>query len=195
MKQTLLAAALMLLFGACLHAQEAKVKGTDANGKKTKLKQEGDKVKMKGDMAMPAIDLPYTAAYSSQFVMGKPEQAKYILDLYKSYETGTNTPDNPFADTITFILPEGQLLKGADAVSSAFMQQRSQLSSVNFDISAVIPVHSVDRNTDWVLVWGVEHVTPSSGGSAMNVEFHSIWNINADGKLAFVQMYEGKAPQ
>lgn len=34
----------------------------------------------------PAIEMPYTAAYSSDFSMGKPELTKLVLDMYKAVE-------------------------------------------------------------------------------------------------------------
>jgi len=192
MKQAILPIlAILLCVGS--YAQEAKVKAETASGKKTKMKQEGDQMKMKGDMAMQQVDLPYTATYSSQFVMGNPAHAKMVLDMYKAYEDNNFSGDNRFSDTATFILPDGQVLKGSDAIMNALTQGRSAVSNAAFTISAVMPVHSVDKNTDWVLVWGRQPFHSADGSSGQS-EFQSIWQVNKDQKIDFVQIYEGKTP-
>jgi hypothetical protein len=173
------------------YAQDTKMKDENASGKKMKMKQEKDKTKMKGDMAMQPVSLPYTASYSSQFTMGKPEHTKLILEMYQAYEKNDFSGESRFSDTVTFILPDGQVLKGRDAVMDAMSQGRSSAPSPDFRISAVMPVHSVDKGTDWVLVWGSQMGGASGTDRA---EFHSIWMVNKDQKVDYVQLYEGKAP-
>jgi hypothetical protein len=173
------------------YAQDTKMKDENAPGKKMKLKPEKDKMKMKGDMAIQPVSLPYTATYSSQFAMGNPAQAKMILDMYQAYEKNDFSGESRFSDTVRFILPDGQVLQGRDAVMSTLTQGRNAAPSPDFTINAVMPVHSVDKDADWVLVWGSQ--TGGASGSTGRTEFHSIWMVNKDQKVDYVQIYEGKA--
>jgi hypothetical protein len=163
-----------------------------SNAQDTKTKPAKSKMKTTSDMTMQQVSLPYTATYSSQFVMGKPEHAKMILDMYQAYEKNDFSGESRFSDTVRFILPDGQVLQGRDAVMSAMSQGRSAAPSPDFTISAVMPVHSVDKGTDWVLVWGTQ--MGGASGSSDRTEFHSIWMVNKDQKVDYVQLYEGRSP-
>ena len=186
MKQTAITAfaILFLCAGITGHAQQT-TKGT---------KGKEDKTKMKADMAVQQVDLPYTVSSSSQFTMGKPAQAKMVLDLYQAYDASDFSKADWFADTLTAIFPDGQLVRGRDAVLDMFKQARASLSSNKFEITAVMPTHSIDRNEDWVSVWGRQRSTTASDNMQTSMEFNNIWRLNKDGKVDFIELFQGKTP-
>jgi hypothetical protein len=75
-----------------------------------------------------------------------------------------------------------------------FKQGRASLSSNKFEITAVIPTHSVDRNEDWVSVWGRQQFTTSKDNMQASHEFNNIWRFNKAGKVNFIELFEGITP-
>src|ERR1700692_2720886 len=68
---------------------KTKVKDKDANYKekdkddKVKIKDDNGKVKIKNDNAM--LNYPYTAGYSSNFIMGNPAYVKMVVDAWQDW--------------------------------------------------------------------------------------------------------------
>lgn len=54
---------------------------------KQKFKDDNGKMKMKGQDRMMAY--PYTAGYSSNFVIGNPANSKLVLNAWKDWENNT----------------------------------------------------------------------------------------------------------
>ena len=150
--------------------------------------------KAKGNTSMTA-DLPYTADYSSNFSMGKPQLAKMILDLHKDYESADWSKDSWFSDTLMAIFPDGNIIQGKDAVLEAFKKEREANSAISFRFDAIIPLMSVDRNEDWVALWGTETITSNENGATpQHQDFQSVWKINKDDKVAFIRFFNAKTP-
>lgn len=146
-----------------------------------------------GGMA-EAGTFPYTAEYSSKFTMGNQEHARMVLSMWKDYDNNTiDRSASMLADTIMIQAADGQVIRGKDSVMMAFKQMRNQYTNVKSTVEAWIPMHSTDRNEDWVLIWGTEEDTNASGTKTTNV-IHELWRVNRDGKIDFWRQYTAKSP-
>jgi hypothetical protein len=140
-------------------------------------------------------DLPYTANYSSNFSMGKTDNAKMILQLYKDFEKADWSKDSWFDDTLFVILPDGNTLRGKEAALAEFKKEREGLNSAEFMFDAIIPLMSVDRDENWVALWGsLKGTAKEAGGSPLLNDFQSIWRINKAGKVDFIRFFNAKPP-
>lgn len=160
----------------------------------TKVKDDMGKMKKKG-MSMDNISYPYTANYSSDFVIGKPEQAKMILDLWKDWDDNLLDRHDYMSDTLVMYFSDGSMMKGKDSCLAAAKRFRGSLTSATSSLDAWIPLRSVDRNQDWVALWGSEtDVLPDGKTSKRDVQ--EIWRINKDGKVVFMKQFASiSAPQ
>ena len=186
MKQLLIPVFTLLMVFLCTgtFAQE-KVKSKDD---KTKMKDDDGKMKAKG---MDNMIYPYKAGYSSEFKMGNPANAKMILELWKDWDDNAFDRHNYMADTLVMYLPDGNVIKGKDSCLAGAKRYRGSMSSATSSLDAWIPLKSVDRNENWVAVWGTETDTYADGKTEKR-ELHEIWRINKDGKVDFMKQYFSK---
>jgi hypothetical protein len=141
------------------------------------------------------ITYPYTANYSSNFKMGNPAHAKMILELWKDWDDNAFDRHNYFADTVVMYLSDGSVIKGKDSVVAGAKKFRGSMSAAISSIDAWMPLKSVDKNEDWVAVWGTETDTYPDGKTEKR-EIHEIWRINKAGKVDFMKQFTSKpAPQ
>ena len=170
---------------------DIKVKDKD---EKFKAKDDENKIKMKAGDAKKTVDgmtkttLPYTANYSSNFEIGNPEHSKMILDLWKDWDDNAFDRHDYFADTMVMILPDGQVLQGKAAVVEGAKKVRGGFTSATSTLDAWVPLKSMDKDEDWVALWGHEEdVLPD--GNKQKRELHEIWRINKDGKIDYMQQW------
>lgn len=160
-----------------------------------KIKDENGKMKIKGDGVNSNPTYPYTAAYSSNFAIGNPAHAKMVLDLWKDWEDNAFDRHDYFADTLVMYLPNGMVVKGKAANLEGAKNYRSSMSSSKATIDAWMPLRSIDKNEDWVAVWGTETNT-FPDGKIEKKDVHEIWRINKDGKIDFMKQFVATtAPQ
>lgn len=189
MKRLLFIPLALLALPLIVTAQDTKVKTKtkDAEGKVTKMKDKGN-MDMKGNM----MDFPYQAEYSSKFQLGDPAHAKLILDMWKDWDDNQlDRHADAIADTIVMQTPSGELIKGKDAFLSTGKQMRSMISSTKSGIEVWLPLKSIDRNENWVAIWGHEDDTDKDGKVTSQM-LHEIWRINRDGKIDFFRQYTAK---
>ena len=203
---------LVLSFNFCI-GQE-KVKATDDKTKvkdkaadykekskddKTKIKDADSKMKTKTVEAAPVAattttvttmsnGLPYTASYSSNFAMGNPANSKIILDLWKDWDDNAFNRHDYMADTIVMYFPDGSVVKGKQAAMDAAMKYRGSMTSAKSTLNSWLPTRSLDRNEDWVALWGSETDT-FADGKVTTRDIHEIWRINKDGKVDFMKQF------
>lgn len=199
MKKLFIVALTMAFAAYSSHAQETKIKKEDdklkAKPASMKVKKEDDKLKMKAENMEKNLAYPYKATYSSQFVPGKPAQAKLILDMWKDWDDNqVDRQAASIADTITFELPNGNVLKGKETFINESKQFRSNFTSVKSTVEVWMPMHSVDRDEDWVLVWGTEEATDKEG-KVTTQRLHEVWGFNKDGKISYVRQYNAQMPK
>ena len=171
-------------FFVCIAATISLMACTDDNKTET-LASKG------GDEAAPAIQLPYTASYSSDFEMGNPEHSATILKGgWKDWEN--NTMDNMkdwVADTIVAFHSDNTMVQGADSLMARWKRGRAMYSSVIDTIDAVMPVYSKDKNENWVLVWATE-INTTTAGKIDTIYLMETYRINKDGKADMLLQYE-----
>lgn len=143
----------------------------------------------------PAISYPYTASYSSDFKMGDPNHAKSLLDLYTLWDAGKIMEMRPhFADSVDLTFSDGTQIKGsADSVLKTVAQVRGEYKSITSKVQGWIPVHSNDKNEDWVLIWARE-IRTSKKGKTDSSDLHEIWR-SKNGKFDIVFQYNQAIPK
>lgn len=196
MKKYLISAAVLLLLTAMQTYAQPKVK---AKGDKMKMK-DMDQSKS-GSNNMPEttntsnMDYPYTAEYSSQFEIGNPQYAKMILDVWKDYEDNTlERHADYFSDTVSMLLADGTMLNGIQNVGSTMQQQRAMYDPVKATVVVWVPLKSVDRNENWVSIWGKITATDKSGKTT-TTRINEVWHINKAGKIDYMEQDAGKVPE
>jgi len=159
-----------------------------------KQKIKDDKIKMKDkSMRMDNISYPYAANYSSNFRIGNPAHAKMILDLWKDWDDNAFDRHDYFADTVVIFLPDGNVVRGKDSALAGAKRYRGSLKSSTSTLDAWIPLKSVDRNEDWVALWGTETDAMADGNTEKR-DIQEIWRINKDGKVDFMKQFSAKSP-
>lgn len=131
---------------------------------------------------------PYKAEYSSNFAIGNPAHSKMVLELWKDWDDNAFDRHNYMADTVVMYFPDGSMVKGKDSAMAAAKQYRGSMKSAVSTIRAFISLKSVDRNENWVAVWGDETDTYPDGKTETK-ELQEIWRINKDGKVDFMKQF------
>ncbi|MDH4091261.1 MAG: hypothetical protein OEV74_20940 [Cyclobacteriaceae bacterium] len=141
--------------------------------------------------ASPAVTLPYVASYSSSFEIGNPAYAQMIVQgSWKDWEE--NNLDNMVnwvADTIVAYHSDNTVINGVDNLMARWKENRATYTSVNVNLQAVVPTHSIDKNEDWVLVWATE-IDTKSDGSVDTVSLMESWRINKGGKADMLVQFD-----
>lgn len=154
-----------------------------------KVKMKEDKVKMKDKgMKMDNTTYPYTASYSSNFRVGDPMNSKMILELWKDYDNNTFDDHDYISDTAVMFFSDGSMVKGKDALLDGVKKHRGSLTNVSSTVDAWVPLKSVDKNENWVAIWGTETNT-GADGKVEKKDIHEIWRINKDGKVDFMKQF------
>jgi hypothetical protein len=111
------------------------------------------------------VSFPYTALYSSKFSVGTDSNSLAVLSNYKAWEAGDmDAFRNTLGDSISFYFSNGERFKGTrDSVMYYASKFRDSLSKVEIKMDAWIPLHSEDKNEDWVSVWYTETDTYKTG--------------------------------
>ncbi|MGN6193450.1 MAG: hypothetical protein ACTHOB_00815 [Ginsengibacter sp.] len=157
---------------------------------KGKMKAERTSMKERG-MSMDKMSYPYTAEYSSDFKIGNPMDSKLILDLWKDWDDNAFDRHDFFADTAVIFLSDGMVVKGKDSITAGAMRHRGSLSSAKSTLEAWVPLKSVDKNQNWVALWGSETDTWLDGKTETR-DIHEIWRFNKDGKVDFMKQFVSK---
>lgn len=139
----------------------------------------------------PAVELPYTATYSSSFNNEVSDHdLKMVLATYKDWADG-NVKEviNAMADTVDFDawdgvtskLPKAQLLKQWTAY-------RDSLSTVKIEMEAWHKMHSADKNENFIVVWYKEYDT-FKDGKVDSSRWHDINQVK-DGKISWYSQFK-----
>jgi len=165
---------------------------------KTKIKVNDDKTKIKTDNNQVIVTNPggmntnpYTASYSSNYVIGNPAHTNMVVDMWRDWDDNAFDRQDYYADTLTMILPDGTVTKGKVANQEGAKKFRGGLKSSRSTIEAMIPLRSTDRNEDWVAIWGTETNTWPDG-KVETRDIHEMWRINKDGKVDMMRQFQAK---
>jgi len=138
-----------------------------------------------------SVALPYTAAYSSKFSVGKDSNSLMVLNNYKAWEDGDmNAFKNTLSDSFTIYFADGGKFSGtrdsAMILASAF---RDSISKVELKIDAWVPLHSEDRNEDWVSVWYKE-IDTYKNGKIDSAYYQDDNMLDKNGKIVFTAIHK-----
>src|ERR1700730_15145048 len=136
------------------------------------------------------VSYPYTATYSSKFEIGDPKHAQTILNLWKDWDNNTlANSKNVFADSVSMYFWDGSMIHATrDSVLASAQKFRNTYTSVNSRVDAFTPLKSVDKNENWVAVWGMETHTDKKG-KVDSIGLHEVWRLNKDGKADLVYQF------
>jgi hypothetical protein len=130
----------------------------------------------------------YKAGYSSSFDIGKPEASKTVLAIWKSYENNKLADSKDlWSDSVTLQFENFTFHGSRDSAIAGGIADRAQFTSVIDSVDAWVPLHSNDRNADWVAVWAREF-TVDKKGKKDTADIHEIWQLK-DGKARFMSQY------
>ena len=135
---------------------------------------------------------PYKATYSSNFKMGKADQAAKILEIWQDWDDNQLGRHDYFADTLTMMFPDGSMVKGKKENMEAAKKYRDGFTKVVSTVHAWLPISSVDRNEDMVCIWGQE-VDTRPDGTKETHDLHEVWWFNKDGKVSMVRQWAAKS--
>ncbi|MBL7844429.1 MAG: hypothetical protein KF846_13335 [Cyclobacteriaceae bacterium] len=141
-----------------------------------------------------AVQLPFTASYSSQFTQDVSDQDLLtVLNSYKHWETGNMTAlRSTLADSISFESWDGFIHNGtADELIKRWSSSRDSLSSVKITMVAWIKAHSTDKNADFITVWYTE-IDTYKDGKIDSARWSDV-NMVANGKIAYYSQYKQEA--
>ncbi len=91
-------------------------------------------------------------------------------------------------------LHDDTVVKGLTANLEGAKKYRGGMASAKSTIDAWVPLKSVDKNEDWVAIWGSE-VDTWADGKVENRQIHEVWKINKDGKIDLMRQFSAKTPQ
>ena len=130
----------------------------------------------------------FKASYSSSFAIGKSENAKTVLAIWKAYQDNklADTKDL-WADSVTLQFENFTFRGIRDSALAGGVADRARFTSVTDSVDAWMPLHSNDRNEDWVAVWAREY-TVDKKGKKDTADIHEIWMMK-DGKARFMSQY------
>lgn len=127
--------------------------------------------------------------YSSQFEMSNPKYSEKVVQLWDDFDK--NKLDNNrsyFADSVAMDFP-GMSFKGSlDSMMSIIKGVRNSMPDVKSKVDAVMCVKSIDKLEDWVLIWGREYITETSGKVDSSL-VHEIWRFNDAGKVDYMSQF------
>ena len=139
----------------------------------------------------PAMDLPYTASYSSNWSQDVPDaDLKTVLMSYKNWEEGNFSGlAGEMADTVTVELSSGvhRVLSNADLMKM-WSTYRDSLSSVKIDMGGWNKMYSTDKKESFIVTWYDETDTYKNG-KVDSATYHDI-NQLKNGKINWYSQYK-----
>jgi hypothetical protein len=160
--------------------------------KNEEKKETTEEVSTKTDSAMdkPAVDLPYTASYSSNFNDNvSDEDLKLVLESYKDWADSNMTAlTAKIADTLAFENYKGEFKRYTNAeIGKLWGTFRDSLSNIRIEMEAWKKLRAEDKNENYVIVWYKEYDTYKNG-KIDSSGWHDI-NQVVDGKISFYRQY------
>jgi hypothetical protein len=115
--------------------------------------------------------------------------------VYKLWDAGKVSEMRPFfADSLDLTFANGTRIKGgADSILKSVSGIRAELKNVTSKVQGWIPVHSNDKNEDWVLIWARE-IRTTNKGKTDSSDLHEIWHVKG-GKFDVVFQYNQQIPK
>jgi len=90
-------------------------------------------------------------------------------------------------------LSNGMVIKGKDSIYAGAKNARALMSNVTSSVDAWVPLKSIDRNENWVAIWGSD-ISTGPDGKVEKEDLQEIWGFNKDGKVVFMKQFASKVP-
>ncbi len=142
----------------------------------------------------PAVDLPYTASYTSNFTTDVSDaDLKTVMVSYKDWADGNMANvAKAYGDTLAWDRANGEHYKLPNAgIMKLWIAYRDSLSSVVIDMQAWQKMYATDKKMAWVATWYKETDTYKSG-KADSGYYHDL-NLITDGKISYLEQYKRAA--
>ena len=175
MKQFIMMVATAICFTACTNEKKEKTESEKTDSQMT---------------SSPAVTLPYTATFSSQFNDKVSDQDLLnVLNSYKHWESGDMAAlSGVLADSITYLGWDGTKYSGPKAaLLEIWTKYRDSLSAVKIEIAAWTKSHSIDKQNDFIDVWYKETDTYKTG----KIDSFNLMDANGvtNGKISWYSQY------
>ena len=139
----------------------------------------------------PPADLPYTATYSSSWNQDVSDaDLKMVLTTYKNWADGNiGELAKGMADTVTVDMATGtHVVKSNADLMKMWATTRDSLSSVSIEMGGWNKMHSIDKNTSFVVTWYKE-IDTYKNGKIDSADYHDINQI-MNGKISWYITYK-----
>ena len=183
MKKILLFACLASFLLSCTNSKE---KGETSGGR--------DSTGMTDNKDKPAVDLPYTASYSSSFSTDVSDaDLKTALMSYKYWaDADMKNLESTLADSVAVDFASGEHWSGTKTdLMKRWSTFRDSLSSVTIDMQGWQKMYAADKKEGFVVTWYKEIDTYKTG-KADSAYYHDI-NQMKDGKIVWYAQYRRPA--
>jgi ketosteroid isomerase-like protein len=177
MKKTILFCSLALSLFACTN-NSTKTKAMSSESPSLSTEQ-------------PTVDLPYKAAYSSQFSTDVSDaDLKMVLMSYKNWENGNMSElAKEMGDTVVVDMSSGDHLIKANAdLMKMWSTYRDSLSSVKINMQAWQKMYATDKKEGYIVTWYDETDTYKNG-KVDSASYHDINQVK-NGKIIWYSQYK-----
>jgi hypothetical protein len=136
------------------------------------------------------IATPVKAPYLPVFEIGDTGLARLVLDLWNDRETAGMSHPGFFADSVTCVFFNGDVMRGTrDNISAMNLERLTAGSRFRNEVHQMLSLKSNDKNEDRVIVWGKEWIIKN--GETDTVELVEDWRI-INGKVSYITQYGRK---
>jgi len=139
----------------------------------------------------PAVDLPYTASYTSSWSTDVSDaDLKMVLMTYKAWGDGDMSGlGSGMADTVSVDMSSGDNFKLSKAdLIKMWGTYRDSLSSVKIDMQGWQKMYATDKKETYIVTWYDETDTYKNG-KVDSASYHDI-NQLKDGKIVYYGQYK-----
>ena len=143
----------------------------------------------------PAIDLPYSPSYSSNFTQEIPDaHLKTVLESYKYWETGDfDKLGATLGDSVWFANSRGEeKMYARNDLMTMWKTSRDSLSGVKIDMAAWQKMKS-DKGHNIIATWYRETDTYKTG-KVDSLDYHDLNITDSTGKIVWYSQYRKPAP-
>lgn len=146
--------------------------------------------------AAATVAYPYMADYSSDFSIGNPQHSKMVLDLYKMWEDGKIDEMRPLlADSVFIDITDGMKFNNTvDSFVNFAKQVRATYKLTKPVFDKWMPVHSNDKNEDFVLVWSRDYST-NTDGKMDSLRVHAYFLVQNNKVRGWSEFQQKLAPE
>ncbi|MEO8568031.1 MAG: hypothetical protein ABI419_02805 [Ginsengibacter sp.] len=146
------------------------------------------------DTNTPAVDLPFTASFSSTFNTDVSDaDLKMVLVSYKDWADGNMANvAKAYGDSLVWDRQDGAHFNLPNAgIMKIWTTYRDSLSSISIDMQAWQKMYATDKKAGFVVTWYKE-IDTYKNGKADSGYYHDI-NLVKDGKITWLEQYKRAA--